>query len=78
MTFMEYFAYLHTTANKLDNMVTELLRMGKLKDVEVKYSQVDLFEMITGVIASLKHLPGFESMTIEVAISKGYIFETLA
>jgi signal transduction histidine kinase len=72
----EYFEYMLQTSSKLDNMVGELLRMGKVKDLEVKYSEVNPHKMIHEIISTLKHIPGFEKMRIVVDISQGYILKT--
>jgi signal transduction histidine kinase len=72
----EYFEYMLTTSSRLDSMVGELLRMGKVKDLEVKYSEVNPYKMIQEIISTLKHIPGFEKIKIEINIPEHYIFKT--
>jgi signal transduction histidine kinase len=72
----EYFEYLLTTSTKLDKMVSELLRMGKVKDLEVNYADVNLHKVISEIINTLQHLPGFSKMNIEINISEDHIVRT--
>ncbi len=72
----EYFEYMLTTSSRLDSMVGELLRMGKVKDLEVKYSEVNPCKMIHEIISTLKHIPGFERIKIDVKIPESYLFKT--
>jgi signal transduction histidine kinase len=57
-------------------MVGELLRMGKVKDLEVKYSEVNPCRMIHEIIGTLRHIPGFERIKIEVDIPANYVLKT--
>jgi signal transduction histidine kinase len=72
----EYFQYIHSTSSKLDNMVEDLLRMGMVKDLVVKHSDVRLKEIILTIIETLKHFPGFEKMKFNIAVPDNYILNT--
>lgn len=72
----EYFEYMRATSARLDYMVSELLRMGKVKDLEVNYSDVTIHKVIAEIISSLKHLPGFERITVGLNISQEFIIKT--
>ncbi len=72
----EYFEYMLTTARKLDNMVEELLRMGKVKDLEINRSDVNVNKITQGIISSLQHLPNFIKIEIKIDIPKGLLFYT--
>jgi signal transduction histidine kinase len=69
---LEYFEYLLRSSNKLNDMVGELLRMGKVKDLEVKNTEVNIYEVVQDVIRTLYHLEGIERMNIEVRCSRDY------
>ncbi|HSZ25531.1 MAG TPA: sensor histidine kinase [Cytophagaceae bacterium] len=64
----EYFEYIYLTSTKLDKMVAELLKMGRVKDWEINYSELNLNTIIHSVTNSLKHLPKFESIKIDINI----------
>jgi signal transduction histidine kinase len=72
----EYFEYMHATSTKLDGMVSELLRMGKVKDMGLNFTKVQLYPMVTDILSSLKHLPGFSRMKIEVNIPASFTLKT--
>jgi signal transduction histidine kinase len=72
----EYFEYMHATSTKLDGMVSELLRMGKVKDMELTFTKVNVYQMIIDILSDLKHLPGFERMKMDINMPASYTLKT--
>lgn len=63
----EYFQYINTTSIRLSKMVEDLLSIGRVKDIEIKKGDVNLTTVITTILSSLIHYPGFERLKIKVA-----------
>ena len=72
----EYFQYMYNTSNRLDGMVEDLLKMGMVKDLEIKRTHVKLNKIIHDIIGTLKHLEGFEKIKISNDIPEDYLLYT--
>lgn len=72
----EYFQYLYNTSIRLDNMVEDLLKMGMVKDLEIRPTNVKLNKIIHDIIGTLKHLQGFSKIKINIDITEDYLLYT--
>ncbi|HWZ22969.1 MAG TPA: sensor histidine kinase, partial [Cytophagaceae bacterium] len=72
----EYFQYMFNTSNRLDSMVEDLLKMGMVKDLEIKRTHVKLNKVIHDIIGTLKHLQGFSRIKININIPEDYMLYT--
>ena len=72
----EYFDYILDTSKRLDNMVEDLLRLGRVKDLKIKETEVYVHETILTIIDSFKHLSNFGKIRINVNVPETLVFKT--
>jgi len=76
----EYLEMIRDNAQKLDDMISDLVALTKVKQTEVTPTQVNLKRLITETIVSMSHVQGYDEMNFEIDIKlhrKFYSDETL-
>lgn len=56
------------SANKLDNILVELINTVRTKDQKLEYTEINLVDLINDIIEQHKFLPGFEKIEFNINV----------
>lgn len=75
-TAQEYFGHINKSTQRLDNLLTDLLRLTKANQAEVEKQPLNLPEMVEDVIGSFKNVSYFDRIQFNVDIKENISFES--